>query len=113
MKKINTLLSLTVLFWLAQALAVASVPSLNQCPDMIFIDGNESDSEPSNGSGGLYPGAQQQTILTDKTYYYYVPSTYHPSIAMPMLSLWQGAVYSGGGPAEAQLMRDYWSLKPS
>ena len=44
-----------MLIWFAQALAAASVPSLNQCPDMIFIDGNENDSVPSNGSGGAIP----------------------------------------------------------
>lgn len=100
-----------MLIWFAQALAAASVPSLNQCPDMIFIDGNENDSVPSNGSGGAYPGAQQHTILTDKTYYYYVPSSYQPSKPMPLLSVWHGSVFSGGGPAAAQQMRDFWSAE--
>ena len=91
--------------------AVASVPSLNQCPDMVFTDSIEDDSMPSSGSGGGFPGNFTRTITMgndDHTFYYYIPSSYQPADAMPMMVLWSGAVFAGGGPAAAQDMIDYW-----
>ena len=88
--------------------ATASVSSLNACPDMIFIDGIENDSVPSNGSGGSYPGLVTHTINVDNTFYYYVPSTYQPSQAMPLMAVWHGAAGAGNAAAAAIDMRDYW-----
>ena len=94
-----------------QVMVTASVPSLNDCPDMIFIDGNENDSMPSNGVGGGAPGNFSRTInvnTEDHSYYYFIPSSYQGNIPMPIMALWHGAVFSGGGPAAALEMIDYW-----
>lgn len=88
--------------------AVATVPGLNQCPDMIFIDGNENSSIPSNGSGGAYPGSMQQTITGGHTYYYYIPSSYQPTEPMPLMAVWHGAAGAGNAAAAAEDMRDFW-----
>ncbi len=90
------------------AVATSSVPSLNQCPDMIFIDGNEDDSAPSGGSGGSFPGSLQQTILGDKTYYYYIPTSYQPSEPMPLIMVWHGQAGAGNADFAAQNMLGYW-----
>jgi hypothetical protein len=94
--------------------AAASVPSLNQCPDMIFIDGNENASQPSEGIGGSFPGTFSRDFVVGQnleTYYYYIPSSYQPNTPMPMLAVWHGAVFSGGGPAAAQNMIDFWQTE--
>lgn len=88
--------------------ATASVPSLNQCPDMIFIDGIENDSVPSNGLGGDFPGSLTRTINTDNTYYYYVPSTYQADKAFPLMIVWHGAAGAGNAAIAAQQTRDLW-----
>lgn len=98
-----------LLGWLQ--LAGATVPSLNACPDMVFVDGNENSSVPSGGSGGPAPGSFSRTITVgqnDHTYYLYVPSSYAPSSAMPIMALWHGTAGAGNSPAAAQDMRDYW-----
>ena len=109
MKKIDAINMLALL--LMSTGAVASVPSLNQCPDMVFTDSMEVDSIPSNGNGGGFPGNFTRTITVgndDHTFYYYIPSSYQPAEPMPMMVLWSGAVFAGGGPAAAQDMIDYW-----
>lgn len=96
------------------ALATASVTSLNNCPDMIFIDGNEHASIPSAGKGGGSPGSFSRTITfnaASHTYYYYIPTSYTSNQAMPMMALWHGAVFAGGGPAAALDMIDYWQAE--
>jgi len=92
----------------AEVLAISSVPSLNNCPDMIFVDGIENDSIPSDGSGGSYPGLITRTIDSDNTYYIYIPSDYQPSEAMPLMAVWHGAAGAGNASAAALDMRDYW-----
>lgn len=92
-------------------MATANVPSLNDCPDMIFIDGNENDSSPSNGVGGGFPGEFSRSIVVNannETFYYYIPSSYQNNKPMPIMTVWHGAVYAGGGPAAAQSMIDFW-----
>ncbi len=89
-------------------MATASVPSLNQCPDMIFIDGVENNSSPSNGMGGSYPGAGMRTINGNNTYYYYIPNSYQPSQPIPLMVVWHGAAGAGNAPAAAENMRDFW-----
>ena len=88
--------------------ASRSVPSLNQCSDMVFIDGMEDDSQPSGGSGGAYPGSLQHTILGNQTYYYYVPSGYTPSEPWPLMALWHGTAGAGNADAAAQLTLNLW-----
>ncbi|VAW43759.1 hypothetical protein MNBD_GAMMA02-185, partial [hydrothermal vent metagenome] len=70
LKRMRALTIVLLWFFVAQVLATASVPSLNDCPDMVFIDGNENESMPSNGSGGAYPGLITRTINTNNTFYY-------------------------------------------
>lgn len=109
LKKINRLLLCLILIG-GQA-AVATVPSLNQCPDMVFIDGHENTSIPSNGTGGGSPGNFSRTITvdaTEHTYTYYVPSGYQISDPIPLLAVWHGAVLPGGGPDAALDMVDLW-----
>ena len=105
-----------ILLWLfvSQVLATASVPSLNDCPDMIFIDGNENESMPSAGAGGGFPGSFTRSIvvdLTSQTFYYYVPSSYQSNEPMPLMALWHGSVFAGGGPAAAEFERDFWQAE--
>jgi len=99
---------LFLLFVSAQAFSTASVPSLNQCPDMIFIDGIEDDSMPSLGAGGSYPGNVQATTSGGSEYYIYIPSTYDPSTPMPLFVLWHGTAGAGNADAQAQAVRSKW-----
>ncbi|MCX7554047.1 alpha/beta hydrolase-fold protein [Marinicella sp. S1101] len=87
---------------------LASVPSLNQCPEVIFTNGIDSRSVPSNGTGGVYPGAGSRTINSNNTYYYYVPSGYQVNQAMPLLVVWHGAAGAGNAGFAAADMRDFW-----
>ncbi|WP_133566457.1 alpha/beta hydrolase family esterase [Marinicella litoralis] len=91
-----------------QALATASVPSLNQCTDMIFIDGLENASLPSNGSGGVFPGNTQRMVFGGYVYYIYIPSSYDPNVAMPVMYLWHGAAGAGNADNQAQAVRSLW-----
>ncbi len=111
MKQMNLLMVGFLLTLTSQLLA--SVPSLNDCPDMIFIDGLQNDSLPSGGSGGMFPGASTRTIFVNsslgvRTYYAYVPTTYQPSEPLPLMFLWHGAGGPGTAPAAAQSVRDLW-----
>lgn len=87
---------------------MASVPSLNQCSDMIFIDGLENDSLPSSGSGGVFPGNVQRTVAGFSDYYIYIPSGYDPVVPMPVFFLWHGTAGAGNADAQAQAVRSLW-----
>ena len=70
-------------------------------PDTIHVHGFEAQSqryiEPSNGSGGAIGGSQPSVFVPgfgNRNYYRYVPSSYIPTRAMPMLMLLHGT----GGP---------------
>ncbi len=78
---------------------------------MIFIDGNQNDSVPSGGSGGAFPGSMQQTILGDKTYYYYIPTAYQPSDPMPLVVVWHGQAGAGNADFAAQNMLAFWQAE--
>jgi len=108
MKYIKILSVGILLLLTSQLLATASVPSLNDCPDMIFIDGNENDSLPSNGSGGTFPGALTRTINGDNTFYYYIPSGYQVDKPIPIMTVWHGAAGAGNASNAAIDTRDYW-----
>lgn len=75
---------------------------------MIYIDGNENDSDPSNGLGGDYPGSLTRTINVDNTYYYYLPTGYQPDVAMPLMVVWHGAAGAGNASAAAQQILNVW-----
>ncbi len=102
------------LLWLVQATALPDVPSLNQCPDIIFNSGYQNDSQPSNGFGGPLPGSLTAQVFvpafgTSFTYYLHIPASYQPNTATPLIVLWHG---TAGDPASAQSyaqsMRDFW-----
>lgn len=97
-----------------QVLATASVPSLNLCPDMIFIDGLQNDSSPSNGVGGSFPGNFQRSVFVNANlgtheYFLYIPGSYDPAKAMPMLIGWHGVAGAGNAAGQAQAVRSLWS----
>lgn len=106
--RLNRLLLLLLLFVCTQAASTASVPSLNQCADMIYIDGVENDSLPSEGSGGTYPGNVQRTVAVNSQYYIYLPSTYEPDVPMPVFFLWHGTAGAGNADGQALAVRSLW-----
>jgi hypothetical protein len=108
LRKTDTLLIIGLLCHSLLAMATATVPSLNLCADMVFIDGMQNDSDPSLGSGGSFPGLQQRTVMGVHDYYLYIPGSYQPSEAMPVLAVWHGAAGAGMADAAAQDMRQYW-----
>lgn len=67
---------------------------------------------PSGGSGGAYPGNQSRTVnvsgLGSQTYYLYIPTTYTPGTAMPVMFAFHGAGGTGTSPAAAQAARSDW-----
>lgn len=70
-------------------------------------------TNPTNGSGGAYPGNQSRTInvsgLGSQTYYLYIPSNYNPSTPLPVLFAFHGSGGAGTAPAAAQSVRTSWS----
>lgn len=114
------ILAVLLLFALAEAAAAAQTIHLPDrlCigADRIFADGYEPaafTSDPSLGSGGVYPGSQSRSftfaVLGQQTYYLYVPVQYQPGQAMPLMVVLEG--YTGSPTASiqaAQGMRDDW-----
>lgn len=85
--------------------------------DSIFADAYETggvfSSDPSQGSGGGYPGSISRTFtfapFGQQTYYLYVPARYQPGQAMPLMVVLEG--YTGSHTAsvqQAQVLRDDW-----
>ncbi len=109
MRKINFGLLLCWFGWLTPVLA--TVPSVNQCPEMIFVNSNENDSLPSNGSGGDFPGLQQRVVLGNQTYYIYVPTSYQANKPMPVMAVWHGTAGAGNATAAALDMRNFWQTE--
>lgn len=102
------------LLWTQQTLGLPDIPSLNRCPDIIFNSGYQNDSQPSNGSGGPFPGNMTAQVFVPEagsyfTYYLHIPASYNPAQAMPLLITWHG---TAGDPnaaqTYAQTMRDFW-----
>jgi poly(3-hydroxybutyrate) depolymerase len=85
---------------------------------VVFASGFEQapaiPADPSNGSGGPYPGAESRVVdvpgLGTHLVYLYVPTTYAPSRAVPLLLALHGtAGNSASAPAAARQVRDDWS----
>lgn len=100
---------------LANAASTVRLPA-SFCPasDAIFWDGFESISiptQPSNGSGGTYPGDITRTInvvnLGTRTYFLRLPPNYTPAHAWPILLALRGQ--SLPTASAAQQVRSDWS----
>jgi predicted esterase len=89
--------------------------------DSVFVDRFDSSStaphDPSNGSGGGYPGARTRTLhiagLGSGTqhYYVYVPTGYTPTRPWPMLLALHGV--APAGDSYAMSTRDNWATAAS
>ena len=86
--------------------------------DVVFASGFETTApiptNPSNGSGGLYPGGQTRVVNVPgfgaHIVYLYVPTIYSPTRALPLLLAMHGTTgNSASAPAAAQQVRDDWS----
>jgi poly(3-hydroxybutyrate) depolymerase len=75
--------------------------------------GGSTGGNPSNGSGGAAPGNQTRSVtvsgLGTHDYYLYIPSSYSPGTAMPVLFGFHGAGGTGTAPAAAQQVRNDWA----
>jgi poly(3-hydroxybutyrate) depolymerase len=113
---------MTFLFLLAAGSAgAASTVRLppSACPsgESIFLDGFETvviPTDPSNGSGGAYPGDVTRTVsvpqVGTRTYYLHLPTAYTPARAWPILFIFHGASGSAASaPGAAQDVRSDWS----
>ncbi len=109
-----------LLFGPAITIAASTVPlPASFCDaDVVFSAGFEATppvpTHPSNGSGGLYPGNESRIVnvpgLGSHIVYLYVPTTYSPTQAMPLLLAMHGTTgNSASAPAAAQQVRDDWS----
>lgn len=92
------------------------------CPGSaaIFVNGFEAAAaipqDPSNGSGGNYPGNITRTIsvpnVGSRSYYLHLPPNYTPAQSWPLLLVLHGASGSAASaPAAAQQVRSDWSSK--
>ncbi|MET0226417.1 MAG: hypothetical protein ABW187_08265 [Dokdonella sp.] len=86
--------------------------------DIVFRSGFElSDAfphDPSNGSGGAYPGNQTRVITVpnvgNRAFYLRLPPDYTPARSWPLLLALHGATGSAAtAPAAAQTVRSDWS----
>jgi hypothetical protein len=86
--------------------------------DVIFFGGFELGEavphDPSNGSGGPYPGDESRGItvpgLGSHLLYLYLPRDYTPTRSWPLMLAMHGtAGYPGAAPAAARQVRDDWS----
>lgn len=69
--------------------------------------------EPSRGTGGTFPGAVTRSVQAgsppvSRNYYAYVPESYSPAKALPVLLVLHGAAGSGTSTSNARLTRDAW-----
>ena len=87
-------------------------------PDAIFVNSFESGQiavphEPSNGSGGAYPGNVTRTLyvagLGLQTYYLHLPNGYTPRHSWPLMLALHGAGGPGTSDYYARLVRADWS----
>ena len=89
------------------------------CPtsDPLFRSGFEAGEavphDPSQGSGGTYPGNVTRTVnvpgFGNRDYYLRIPAGYSPGQAVPMLLALRGSAPPASMPAYAQQVRNDWS----
>lgn len=92
-------------------------PEMCSGSDLIFRNGFESAAaiphDPSNGSGGAYPGNVTRTInvpgVGSRSYYLHLPPNYTPTRAWPLLLALRGASAPSSMTAVAQQVRSDWS----
>jgi len=112
--------TLLLLFGPGISIAASTVPlPASLCDaDVVFASGFETTpplpTDPSNGSGGLYPGGQTRVVNVPgfgaHIVYLYVPTIYSPTRALPLLLAMHGTTgNSASAPAAAQQVRDDWS----
>ena len=83
----------------------------------LFADGFENGNalyyqEPSNGSGGGFPGAQTRSVMVSgqaRNYYLYVPNGFPFAGPIPLVLALHGAGGAGTAPAAAQSVRNAWA----
>jgi poly(3-hydroxybutyrate) depolymerase len=89
-------------------------------PDAIFVGGFESGEiavphDPSNGSGGTYPGSVSRTLhiaglgTGTQTVYLYLPPNYTPLHSWPLLLVLHGVAPWSSRDSYAIAVRDDWS----
>lgn len=112
-----------LLFPFATAADAASTvrlpPELCSGSDLIFRNGFEGVAavphDPSNGSGGSFPGDVTRTInvpgVGSRSYYLHLPPNYTPSRSWPLLLALRGAVAPASMAAAAQQVRSDWSSR--
>ncbi|WP_300617581.1 PHB depolymerase family esterase [Dokdonella sp.] len=108
-------------FLIATAANAASTVRLPpaMCPgsDTIFRNGFEATaipSDPSNGSGGAYPGDVTRTISVPglagaHSYYLHLPAGYTAARSWPLLLVLRGSVAPASMASAAQQVRGDWS----
>ena len=119
-------LSFPIALLLLAAPALAGALSTGRLPGWVcgegapplFFDGFEPGDalhrEPSNGSGGAYPGPQTRSVAAfgqPRDYYLYVPTGYPFAAPAPLLLVLHGSGGAGTAPAAAQWLRDEWSVQ--
>ena len=123
MPKLRRSLAALLLLAVASAHAATTVPlpawiCAAGHDEIVFRSGFEAGEavprDPSNGSGGPYPGDQARGVdvpgVGNRVVYLYVPGDYSPSRAVPLLLVMHGtAGYSGAAPAAARQVRTDWS----
>jgi len=105
----------------AEAASTVRLPG-SSCPasDGLFASGFESAAaiphDPSNGSGGAYPGNVTRTITVPglggtRSYYLHLPANYAPSRSWPLLLALRGSAAVASMPAAAQQVRNDWAAR--
>jgi len=113
-------LSLLVAATLAEAASTVPLPDwVCTSSDTVFRSGFDAAEmsvphDPSNGSGGPYPGDQGRVIavpgIGNRVYYLHLPTAYMPARASPLLVALHGSAGSpGAAPDYARQVRSDWS----
>ncbi len=102
----------------ATAASTVRLPA-SVCPasDPLFRNGFEAavavPHDPSNGSGGTWPGHVTRTVnvpgLGNRSYYLHLPSAYTPTQAWPIVLALRGAAPPASLATYAQQVRNDWS----
>lgn len=104
-------IGLFIILQSGQALSLPDIPSFMDCEDIIFNSGFQNDSQPSNGTGGDFPGSFTRSVFAEgqnRNYYISIPPNYNSEKATPLLFTWHGAGGAGTAPAYAMAHRTFW-----